>query len=85
MKKLLLTLTLLGSTLLADTSAGEKVYQKVCASYHIQMITPSEAKENLKNMKAPLINEVSQRLKSNIKIVEDVATWIYDFSIDKKF
>ncbi len=72
MKKILLTLTLLGSTLLADTSAGEKVYQKVCASCHIQMMTPAQAQKNLKNMKAPPMNEVSQQLKNNIKIVDDI-------------
>jgi hypothetical protein len=51
---------------------GEKVFEKVCASCHIKMITKEETKKIFKSVKAPPMVEVSSQLKGNIKIVDDI-------------
>ncbi len=51
---------------------GEKVFEKVCASCHIKMITADETKKVFKTLKAPPMVEVSGHLKNNIKIVDDI-------------
>jgi hypothetical protein len=51
---------------------GEKVFEKVCASCHIKMITKEETKKIFKSVKAPPMVEVSSQLKNNIKIVDDI-------------
>ena len=51
---------------------GEKVFEKVCASCHIKMITKDETKKIFKTLKAPPMVEVSNQLKKNIKIVDDI-------------
>jgi cytochrome c553 len=51
---------------------GEKVFDTKCASCHIKMITKPELKKIFKTVKAPPMIEVSNQLKKNIKIVEDI-------------
>jgi cytochrome c len=51
---------------------GEKVFDKACASCHIKMIKKSELIKIMKTVKAPPMIEVSNQLKGNIKIVEDI-------------
>jgi cytochrome c553 len=51
---------------------GEKVFEKVCASCHVKMITKEETKKVFKTLKAPPMVEVSGQLKKNIKIVDDI-------------
>ncbi len=51
---------------------GEQVFEKVCASCHIKMITKEETKKIFKTVKAPPMVEVSNQLKNNIKIVDDI-------------
>ena len=74
MKKLWLvvligTISLMGAEQKVD---GEKVFDKVCASCHIKMITAEETKKVFKTLKAPPMVEVSGQLKKNIKITEDI-------------
>jgi len=74
MKKLWLvvligTISLMGAEQKVD---GEKVFDKVCASCHIKMITAEETKKVFKTLKAPPMVEVSGQLKKNIKIIEDI-------------
>lgn len=51
---------------------GEKVFEKACASCHIKMISKPEFMKVMKSVKAPPMIEVSNQLKNNIKIVEDI-------------
>jgi cytochrome c553 len=51
---------------------GEQVFDQNCASCHIKMITKTELKKIFKTVKAPPMIEVSNQLKKNIKIVEDI-------------
>ena len=51
---------------------GEQVFDQNCASCHIKMITKTELKKIFKTVKAPPMIEVSNQLKNNIKIVEDI-------------
>lgn len=69
MNKLLLTTLLLGSTLFATD--GYKVYKKVCASCHIEMMSQEEALKNITKIKAPPMVEVSARLKENIRTTDE--------------
>jgi len=55
-----------------STIDGEKVFDQKCASCHIKMITKPELKKIFKTVKAPPMIEVSNQLKKNIKIVEDI-------------
>ena len=74
MKKLWLVL-LMGAVSLMGAEQkieGEKVFDKACASCHIKMITKEETKKIFKTVKAPPMVEVSNQLKSNIKIVDDI-------------
>ena len=74
MKKLGLILLMAGVSLVAAEQKvdGEKVFEKVCASCHIKMITKEETKKIFKTVKAPPMVEVSNQLKKNIKIVDDI-------------
>jgi len=74
MKKLGLILLMAGVSLVAAEQKvdGEKVFEKVCASCHIKMITKEETKKIFKTVKAPPMVEVSNQLKNNIKIVDDI-------------
>jgi len=74
MKKLWLTV-LMGAVSLMGAEQkvdGEKVFEKVCASCHVKMISSEETKKVFKTLKAPPMVEVSGQLKMNIKIVEDI-------------
>ena len=51
---------------------GEKVFEAKCASCHIKMITKEETMKILTSIKAPPMVEVSNQLKNNIKIVDDL-------------
>lgn len=69
MKKIVITSLLLGATLFA--SDGYEVYKKNCMSCHVEIIDKDKALKNLKDMKAPPMVEVSNRLKENILIKDD--------------
>lgn len=75
MKHLLIVLLLGAVSLMAAEEKavdGEKVFEKACASCHIKMITKPELMKVMKTVKAPPMIEVSNQLKNNIKIVEDI-------------
>ncbi len=74
MKKLGLILLMAGVSLVGAEQKvdGEKVFEKVCASCHIKMITKEETKKIFSTVKAPPMVEVSNQLKNNIKIVDDI-------------
>ncbi len=74
MKRLLLVLLIGTLSLVAKEHKldGEKVFDKVCSSCHIKMITSKETKKVFKTLKAPPMVEVSGQLKKNIKIIEDI-------------
>lgn len=69
MKKALLTIFILTSTLLAVD--GYEVYKNNCKKCHIEMISKSEVMKNFDKLKAPPMVEVSGRLKENIKTTDD--------------
>lgn len=69
MKKILLSSLLLASTLFA--TSGYEVYKKNCISCHVEMMTKKEVMKNMKDMKAPPMVEVSNRLKENIKTTDE--------------
>ncbi|MDO8454439.1 MAG: c-type cytochrome [Sulfurimonas sp.] len=69
MKKVVTTSLLLGATLFA--SDGYEVYRKNCMSCHVEIMEKDKALKNLKDMKAPPMVEVSNRLKENIIIKDD--------------
>lgn len=69
----LISSTLLSLTLLsANALEGEKIFDAKCASCHVKMITKKETLKRIKEMKAPPMIEVSNQLKRNIKIVDDI-------------
>ena len=74
--KLLTLLLLTGLTLFAGKkekiSEGEKIFQAKCAACHIKLITKEEALKDIKKLKAPPMVEVSNRLKEQIIIKDDV-------------
>ena len=74
MKKLVLILLMAAVSLVGAEQKvdGEKVFEKVCASCHVKMITAKETKKVFKTLKAPPMVEVSGQLKKNIKIVDDI-------------
>jgi len=73
-KKLVLILLMAAVSLVGAEQKvdGEKVFEKVCASCHVKMITAKETKKVFKTLKAPPMVEVSGQLKKNIKIVDDI-------------
>jgi len=74
MKKLWLIVLMGAVSLMAAEQKidGEKVFEKVCASCHVKLITKEETKKVFKTLKAPPMVEVSSQLKKNIKIVDDI-------------
>jgi len=50
---------------------GYEVYKKHCMSCHVEMLTLAETKKRFKELKAPPMVEVSNRLKENIVITDD--------------
>jgi cytochrome c553 len=74
MKYLILSTLVVSSLLAVD---GEKVYEKVCSSCHVKMISKKETLKKLGKLKAPPMVEVSNQLKNNIKIVDDIDDMIH--------
>ncbi len=68
MKKYLLTSLLLSSIAFGDQ--GYEVYKNNCMACHAELLSKKEAMAQLKNLKAPPMNEVSNRLKENIIIAD---------------
>ena len=66
-----IALLLAASTLLAWGADGYKIYQKHCASCHIEMMEKKEVIKHLHTLKAPPMVEVSHRLKENVLIADD--------------
>lgn len=64
-------LLLCTALLLAHNTEGYRVYKEKCASCHIETMSKDKALANLKNLKAPPMVEVSNRLKENIKTTDD--------------
>lgn len=68
MKKMIL-LFVSAAGLWADT--GYDVYKKHCAQCHIELISKAETLARFKELKAPPMVEVSNRLKENVIIKDD--------------
>jgi hypothetical protein len=58
-----------GAALWADT--GYDVYKKKCAQCHIELISKAETLKRFKELKAPPMVEVANRLKENVIIKDD--------------
>jgi hypothetical protein len=67
----IVSLLLAAGSLYAQNVDGYTVYKEKCASCHIEVMSKTAALENLKNLKAPPMVEVSARLKENIKTTDD--------------
>jgi len=74
MKRVLSMLMALTCSMMATPQQveGEKVFDKVCAACHIKTITKEETMKRFNTLKAPPMIEVSNQLKKNIKIVDDL-------------
>ena len=74
MKKILLLLTASTLALMGAEQKlnGETVFDNKCVSCHIKTITKKETMKIFKTLKAPPMIEVSNQLKDNIKIVDDI-------------
>jgi len=75
MKKIFVVFTALLLTVIsAEEKAvdGEKVFDRTCAACHVKNITKEETMKQFKTLKAPPMIEVSNQLKNNIKIVNDL-------------
>jgi hypothetical protein len=68
MKTYLVSSLLLSSIAFGDQ--GYDVYKNNCIMCHAELLTKKEAMSNLNNLKAPPMNEVSNRLKENIIIAD---------------
>lgn len=69
MKKLLLAPLLLSATLFAVD--GYSVYKDKCMKCHVEMMGHDEALKKLDTLVAPPMVEVSERLKENIKTIDE--------------
>ena len=69
MKKYLLSALFLFSSV-AFGDQGYEIYKNNCMQCHAELLTKKEAMANLNNLKAPSMNEVSNRLKENIIIAD---------------
>ena len=75
MKKIFVVFTALLLTVVSAEEKvvdGEKVFDRTCSSCHIKTITKEETMKQFKTLKAPPMIEVSNQLKNNIKIVNDL-------------
>ena len=77
MKKIIISFLASVACLTALQSAekkvdGEAVFERACASCHIKMITGEETKKVFKTLKAPPMIEISNKIKGNIKINDDL-------------
>lgn len=70
MYRSILSIAALGAALLGSEE-GYSVYQKQCASCHIEALSKSETKKRFSTLKAPPMIEVSNRLKENIIIADE--------------
>ena len=68
MKKYLFASLLLSSLAFADQ--GYEVYKKNCLQCHAELLTRDETASKIDTLKAPPMNEVSNRLKENIIIAD---------------
>jgi len=66
-----LSLFVCATVLFANNEDGYKVYKEKCASCHVEVMSKTDALQNLKNLKAPPMIEVSARLKENITTTDD--------------
>ena len=74
MKKTLLTIalsTLAFTNIQAKDIDGHKVFQKNCASCHVEFMEKKEVLKKFKTLKAPPMNEVAFRLNENIINLDD--------------
>jgi cytochrome c553 len=65
------TMLLFVSAAVLSADAGYDVYKKHCAQCHIELITKEETLKRFKELKAPPMVEVSNRLKENVIIQDD--------------
>ena len=74
MKKIVIA-SLLPILLLANETdllkAGQKVFDKVCSSCHVELLDKQTALKTFKTLKAPPMNEVAMQIKTNILIKDD--------------
>ncbi len=74
MKAIALAL-LLPFLLLADEDdslkSGQKVFDRVCSSCHVELLDKKTALKKFPTLKAPPMNEVANQLKTNIIIKDD--------------
>ena len=68
MKKYFFTSLLLSSIAFGDQ--GYDVYKNNCMACHAELLTKKDVMANINNLKAPPMNEVSNRLKENIIIAD---------------
>ncbi len=77
MQKIFLLLSLLPLILLANDSdehkEGKKIFDRVCASCHAELMDKKTALKTFKTLKAPPMNEVAMQLKTNIVIKDEDA------------
>lgn len=66
-----IVVTLIVSGIVAWGAEGYAVYQKHCASCHVEMMEKKEVIRTLHTLKAPPMVEVSHRLKENVIISDD--------------
>lgn len=67
-RALLITLLFTSSIFAAD---GYEVFKKKCVSCHVEMMSKKDVMKNIKDMKAPPMLEVSNRLKENIQTADE--------------
>lgn len=77
MPKKLLLLALLPIALLANENdefkEGKKIFDRVCAACHAELLDKESALKTFKTLKAPPMNEVAMQLKTNIMIKDEDA------------
>ncbi|MBE0499166.1 MAG: hypothetical protein IBX43_08010 [Campylobacterales bacterium] len=77
MPKKLLLLVLLPIALLAhendEFKEGKKIFDRVCAACHAELLDKETALKTFKTPKAPPMNEVAMQLKTNIMIKDEDA------------
>jgi hypothetical protein len=69
MRKIALASILLASSLFAVDGYG--VYKKHCMQCHVELMKKEDVLKNISKLKAPPMVEVSNRLKENIKTVDE--------------
>jgi len=55
----------------AWSADGYRLYQDHCAKCHVEIMGKAQAQQSFKQLKAPPMNEVSRRLRTNIVIADD--------------